>query len=417
MAYPVQSMAELINAIASAPPADPVDIDIIGSFDITGVNIPDGRTVNISSSMSPSPTLTRPANFPGTIFDVPPSSYLTISNVELDGNRQNAGTTAPLVTSRGTLTVMNATLKNNSSATSGGAISCLAGLMFITNGTFSNNHSDIDGGAVYCYGNLITLTGSTFISNTAAGNGGGVFYRSNSMGIVVSDTKFEKNTATNGGGMYLIRIDLAMIIDITGSCVFTGNRALQDGGALWVNELSALYVQQPVTFSSNRAAQGYFIEPADIPMHQTHILATVFTTPFTYGYNNFDINYRSNYPYREEGECDVVGSQTVDLCVPVTVTPSAVAGPTVVRCCGPAVITPGTNVCPGTPNPDCSFTISQRLCIEVPVEFSAEAVTGQTHTNCGTASGTSTCGELCSVSIDAEDAAAEANEEETAEDE
>ena len=119
-------------------------------------------------------------------------------------------------------------------------------------------------------------------------------------------------------------------------------------------------------------------------------------------FNNFDISYTSDTPDIEEG-CDVVGSQTVDLCVPVTVTPSAIVGPTVVRCCGPAVITPGTNICPGTPNPDCSFTITQRLCIEVPVEFGAEAQAGQTHVNCGTASETRTCGELCQMLIQAND--------------
>ena len=80
--------------------------------------------------------------------------------------------------------------------------------------------------------------------------------------------------------------------------------------------------------------------------------------------------------------CTAVGTQMVDLCVPVTVRPSAIAGQTMVRCCGAPVITPGTDVCPDTPITMCGFTINQKICIEVPVQFGADADTGDAHIAC-----------------------------------
>ena len=394
MDYVVQNMSELIAAIQSVNPNNPdAEIKIIGSFSIDQtLNINDATFVNISSSPDVHPVLTRADNLTQELFRVNSGGTLTISNVDLDGNRNDSQMTGPLIFNRGILNVYDATLRNNSNTGDGGAIIGITGQIDVRNATFLNNHSNNDGGAI-CSHSLITLDNSTFIHNTAASNGGSLFY-DGSGNLYVNGCNFEQNTATNGGGIYLSRREENVRYDINQYSVFTGNRASEDGGAIWVRDLNTLYVEPPVIFSNNRASQGYFIDPADIQLHQSHIHATVFTTPFLYGYNNFDINYRSDMPYDEDAECSVVGTQTVDLCVPVTVTPSAIAGPTRVRCCGAAVVRPGIE-CPGTPNPDCSFTISQRICIEVPVDFRAQATTGPTHISCGMASETRTCDELC----------------------
>ena len=71
--------------------------------------------------------------------------------------------------------------------------------------------------------------------------------------------------------------------------------------------------------------------------------------------------------------CPAVGYQTASVCVPVTVTPFAQTGITVTRCCGTPVVTPGVNVCPGVKNGACFFTISQDVCVAVPVDFGAVA--------------------------------------------
>jgi len=81
------------------------------------------------------------------------------------------------------------------------------------------------------------------------------------------------------------------------------------------------------------------------------------------------------------GTCDAVGEQLVNICVPVSVQPFATVGPISVRCCGAPTVEPGT-VCPGIPNLSCDFTISQTICVEVPVEFGAVVNTGETNVLC-----------------------------------
>ena len=115
--------------------------------------------------------------------------------------------------------------------------------------------------------------------------------------------------------------------------------------------------------------------------------------------------------------CTAVGAQAVDLCVPVTVRPSAVAGQTLVKCCGSPVITPGIDICPDTPITMCGFTINQKICIEVPVQFGADAETGDAHIACHPAViGDEGCRRLCdqymSENLEADEAEAADSEAE-----
>lgn len=89
--------------------------------------------------------------------------------------------------------------------------------------------------------------------------------------------------------------------------------------------------------------------------------------------------------------CPATGYQTMSVCVPVTVTPFAETGATKTKCCGDSVITPGIDTCMGIKNGTCSFTISQDLCIAVPVAFGAVASVGDTYVNCTYASEKDIC--------------------------
>jgi len=80
--------------------------------------------------------------------------------------------------------------------------------------------------------------------------------------------------------------------------------------------------------------------------------------------------------------CDRVSQQIVNVCLPVSVQPFATVGDIVTRCCGPATIIPGGEVCPGIPNGHCDFTITQRVCVEVPVEFGATVIPGEASVLC-----------------------------------
>lgn len=82
-------------------------------------------------------------------------------------------------------------------------------------------------------------------------------------------------------------------------------------------------------------------------------------------------------------ECEVVASQLINVCVPVTVTPFATTGPVSTICCGDPVI--NDDACIGEPGRACTFTVSQLICVEVPVNFGADAAPGRTFVQCNPA--------------------------------
>lgn len=67
--------------------------------------------------------------------------------------------------------------------------------------------------------------------------------------------------------------------------------------------------------------------------------------------------------------CETTVFQTLDVCVPITITPETIVGPIDVRCCGPAMVS--LTPCPMEGEPNCVFFVRQRLCAEVPIRFSA----------------------------------------------
>ncbi len=93
----------------------------------------------------------------------------------------------------------------------------------------------------------------------------------------------------------------------------------------------------------------------------------------------------------ENQTCPTVAYQLSSVCVPVTVTPFAKAGATVTKCCSKPVVTAGKYLCDGVKNGQCVFTISQDICVEVPVEFGAVASVGDAYVGCNGASADDIC--------------------------
>lgn len=93
----------------------------------------------------------------------------------------------------------------------------------------------------------------------------------------------------------------------------------------------------------------------------------------------------------ETQTCPAVGYQSASICVPVTVTPFAQTGATVTKCCGNPVVTPGLATCSGVRNGACTFTISQNVCVAVPVAFGATATVGDAFVDCIDASAQDIC--------------------------
>ncbi len=82
--------------------------------------------------------------------------------------------------------------------------------------------------------------------------------------------------------------------------------------------------------------------------------------------------------------CESVFYQKETVCVPVKVTPFAKPGIAKATCCGEPIVKPGTQ-CSGNQT-SCSFTITQNLCIEIPISFDAVIETGTAVVQCGTVS-------------------------------
>lgn len=79
--------------------------------------------------------------------------------------------------------------------------------------------------------------------------------------------------------------------------------------------------------------------------------------------------------------CESTFYQTETVCVPVTVKPFAKSKGATARCCGTTVVAKQDS-CPKGKTV-CTFTVTQPLCIEVPIEFGADIITGEASVICG----------------------------------
>lgn len=88
----------------------------------------------------------------------------------------------------------------------------------------------------------------------------------------------------------------------------------------------------------------------------------------------------------ENEPCESVFYQKETVCVPVKVTPFAKPGTAKATCCGEPVVQPGSQ-CSGNQT-SCTFTITQSICVEIPISFGAVIETGRAVVQCGTISET-----------------------------
>lgn len=84
--------------------------------------------------------------------------------------------------------------------------------------------------------------------------------------------------------------------------------------------------------------------------------------------------------------CTQTVFQQATVCVPVTVKPFAIPGEAVTICCDDPVVTNGTSFCTPSGRTECTFTVKQTLCIEIPIIFGADVITGNVSTTCDGAS-------------------------------
>ena len=275
-------------------------------------------------------------------------------------------------------------IQENTAATSGGIHEGNKWTVNISGGQFINNHATNYAGAITSM--RLAITGGEFIGNTSASYAGCILAGLDTDITISGNTLFKDNGATTDGGAIYIYSSFKDNFTIGDTVIFENNTAGAGGGAIYttVDNLPKLFIGAGVTFINNSASTGYKLRnPEDDAIYETNILATSWSEPYEQGFNNYDISYQGiNPPSPPSSTCPVTTYRTVDVCLPVSIKPSATVGTIITRCCGDAIIVSGSNVCEGIPNATCDFTITQKVCIEVPVVFAANSIVGDAHVLC-----------------------------------
>lgn len=93
----------------------------------------------------------------------------------------------------------------------------------------------------------------------------------------------------------------------------------------------------------------------------------------------------------DDQTCPATAYQEATVCVPVNVRPFVVAGTPLTFCCGDPIVTSDVTTCNGVPNGSCTFTLTQDICVVVPVEFGARTRVGAPSVECGESSAEDIC--------------------------
>ncbi|MEH2513652.1 outer membrane autotransporter protein [Nitrobacteraceae bacterium AZCC 1564] len=196
------------------------------------------------------------AGFGGAIHAGGGNGTVTIVG-SLNASANTAGNGGAIASDRGISITDNLTANGNT-ASQGGALFVGNGDVSVAttsgNVTLENNSATINGGAIYANGNVsigstlnnagtLTLTG-----NTAGTDGGAIFALG---GVTLFGTDISSNTATNGnGGAVYAASDFTLTSTTTDTV--TGNKAGQQGGAIWAGGNVTLNATGGnITFSGN----------------------------------------------------------------------------------------------------------------------------------------------------------------------
>ena len=244
----------------------------------------------------------------GGVFDV---GTFTMENGTISGNTATDG--GGVYNNAGAFTMEDGIISENtasgSDTSSGGGVFTGGGTFTMQAGKISRNVSDVWGGGVDNDSGTFTMEGGTISENTAF-FGGGVFNwdtftmwagaisdnmakGSNSDGggvfnwgiFAMNDGKVSGNTASFGGGVFSLGVVFVEAGEVS------ANTAAGDGGGIFTSAYTSLEVGAAAVFSDNKAQASYDRDPADDGLYATQIHGTVWTAPFTQGYNNYDINY------------------------------------------------------------------------------------------------------------------------------
>ena len=134
------------------------------------------------------------------------------------------------------LNLYGGNISGNTCGNSGGGIRVAGSTYFAIvdykNPVYINGNTASDGGGISTGANSFNLNGKCEIeNNTAKNRGGGVYINNSSMWLVFNKTTVTKNTAPQGGGIYLDKGDTGRDLEIVGGTTVIGNTSSVNGSA------------------------------------------------------------------------------------------------------------------------------------------------------------------------------------------
>ena len=146
----------------------------------------------------------------------------------------------------GNFSITGTKFLSNTTVGIGGAIFAQDGTVMIMEADFENNYAGGAGGGLCVSGTDVTLSNTNFISNTSGGEGGGVRV-GDGYAALISGGRFERNTATNGGGGIYTSYATVSGTDFI-SNTNSYDATIEGGGG------AGLYASQSATITSARFA-------------------------------------------------------------------------------------------------------------------------------------------------------------------
>ncbi len=187
------------------------------------------------------------ANYGGGIFQEGETGRVEVIDSLIEGNTTSNHGGGLYVS--GSAAFTNTQVLSNTATFHGGGVHVNSGWGTVTGGVWRANRAGENGGAINLNGAL-TLSGTVIISNTAK-NGGGVQQWNTTPTILITNTRFERNTASHIGGGAAISGTLI----ITSSTFMTntadsGSSSDTFGGGLFAYTATKIFAS---TFSGNSA--------------------------------------------------------------------------------------------------------------------------------------------------------------------
>lgn len=181
------------------------------------------------------------------------------------------------------LNLYGGTISGNTCGNSGGGIRVAGSTYFAIvdykNPVYINGNTASDGGGISTGANSFNLNGKCEIeNNTAKNRGGGVYINNSSMWLVFNKTTVTKNTAPQGGGIYLDKGDTGRDLEIVGGTTVIGNTSSVNGPA------NNLYLNNGRMFQFRKGLTG--TEKVGVSVPGTPTLAEPINIEWVFGYND-----------------------------------------------------------------------------------------------------------------------------------